>query len=222
MDGISERGDGASAVVTKRRPVGVVLCDDMPDLRELTRYGLEQDLRLRVLGEASSAQECFEVVRALAPDALLLDLTLPDMDGLEAIPHLRELAPEMSIIVFSGMDAKRMEGRALARGADAYVEKGTALSGIRAAVLDAARGRGLQVGPNIPLELRPRVEAVEPPAPPALPDEVTETLDEIERFFDLLGHDALDEAARTHLGGARDALATLHRLLGERLHQPGP
>ena len=206
-----------TAVGRDRRAVGVVLCDDMPDLRELTRYGLEQDRRLRVLGEASSAAECFDVVRTLSPDALLLDLTLPDMDGLEAIPHLREIAPQLAIVVFSGMDARRMEGRALARGADAYVEKGTSLSEIRKAVLGAARGRGLEIGPSIPLELRARpAQPVRPTR--VLPDEVAETLDEVERFMDMLDHDALDEQARSHLGGARDALFTLRRLLSERLH----
>jgi DNA-binding NarL/FixJ family response regulator len=190
----------------------------MPDLRELTRYGLEQDLRLRVRGEAASAEECLEVVRELEPDALLLDLTLPDMDGLDAIPRLREIAPQLSIVVLSGMDAARMEGRALARGADAYVEKGTSLAKIRKAVLAAARNRGIEIGPNIPLELRSQREAAELPPTGALPDEVSETLDAIERFVDLLDHDALDEPARDHLGGARDALASLRRTLSERLH----
>ena len=139
--------------MAERRTIGVVLCDDMPDLRELTRYGLEQDLRLRVIGEAGSAEECFEVVGAVSPDVLMLDLTLPDMDGLDAIPRLRRIAPGLSIVVFSGMDARRMEGRALARGADAYVEKGTPVAEIRKAVLAAARGRGIEIGPSIPLEL---------------------------------------------------------------------
>ena len=209
---------GRSAVGGDAQPIGVVLCDDMPDLRELTRYGLEQDLRLRVLGEAGSAMECFDIVQALSPDALLLDLTLPDMDGLEAIPQLREIAPQLIIVVFSGMDAKRMEGRALARGADAYVEKGTSLAAIRKAVLSAARGRGHDVGPSVPLELKAPPAPTGPAPTRMLPDEVAETVDEIERFFDLLDHDALDEPARHHLGGARDALSTLRRLLGERLH----
>ncbi|MDX6583693.1 MAG: hypothetical protein QOI10_2877 [Solirubrobacterales bacterium] len=200
--------------------IGVVLCDDMPDLRELTRYGLEQDLRLRVLGEAGSADECFTIVDRLSPDALLLDLTLPDMDGLEAIPRLRELAPQLSIIVFSGMDAARMEGRALARGADAYVEKGTSLSEIRKAVLRAARGRGREVGPNIPLELRAS-DAPVATTTRVLPDEVSETLDELERFLQLLEQRSaalLGEDARRYLHGAHDALDTLRRRLGERLH----
>ena len=150
----------------QRRPVGVVLCDDMPDLRELTRYGLEQDLRLRVIGEAGTAAECFEVVRTVSPDLLMLDLTLPDMDGLDAIPQLRQIAPDLSIVVFSGMDARRMEGRALARGADAYIEKGTPVAVIRRAVLAAAAARGIEIGPSSPLELH----ADGPPAarrPPA-------------------------------------------------------
>ena len=217
MEEISDRRAGASVPAMERHPIGVVLCDDMPDLRELTRYGLEQDLRLRVLGEAGSAEECFAVVNAVSPDALLLDLTLPDMDGLEAIPRLREIAPEMSIVVFSGMDARRMKGRALARGADAYVEKGTSLSEIRKAVLIAARARGIEIGPNVPLELR-RPQEPGSASTRVLPDEVSETLDEIERFMNLLENDALDDPARDHLGGARDAVATLRRMLSERLH----
>ena len=217
MDATWERGTGPAPVRGDGHTIGIVLCDDMPDLRELTRYGLEQDLRLRVLGEASSAQECFEVVRRLAPDALMLDLTLPDMDGLDAIPQLREIDPRMSIIVFSGMDAARMAGRALARGADAYVEKGTSLSEIRKAVLAAARGRGVDVGPSVPLELHAHVAPPTRRATRVLPDEVAETLDEIEQFLKTLNRDALDEVARDHLGGARDALATLRRLLSERL-----
>ena len=217
MQDTRRRSTEASAVDGDRYAIGVVLCDDMPDLRELTRYGLEQDLRLRVLGEAGSAEECFAVVNAVSPDALLLDLTLPDMDGLEAIPRLREIAPEMSIVVFSGMDARRMKGRALARGADAYVEKGTSLAEIRKAVLTAARARGIEIGPNVPLELR-RPQEPGSASTRVLPDEVSETLDEIERFMNLLENDALDEHARSHVGGARDALTTLRRMLSERLH----
>jgi DNA-binding NarL/FixJ family response regulator len=218
MQETRRRSTDASAGDDDGQNIGVVLCDDMPDLRELTRYGLEQDLRLRVLGEAGSASECFEVVRRLEPDALLLDLTLPDMDGLEAIPRLRQISPDLSIVVFSGMDARRMKGRALARGADAYVEKGTSLTEIRRAVFEAARNRGLAIGPSIPLELHAHVGPSSRRPTRVLPDEVAETLDEIEQFLHMLDHDALDARARDHLGGAHDAVATLRRLLSERLH----
>jgi CheY-like chemotaxis protein len=127
-------------------PFGVVVCDDVAELRELTRFGLEQDDRLRVLGEAASAAECIDVVGELAPDALVLDLGLPDMNGLDAIPRLRQISPALSIVVLSGLDAASNETLALERGADAYVEKGTSLAEIRSTVLGAARARGAEPG----------------------------------------------------------------------------
>jgi DNA-binding NarL/FixJ family response regulator len=207
MQQIRDRRTDGSHVGGDGRTIGVVLCDDMPDLRELTRYGLEQDLRLRVLGEAASAEECFDAVRGLSPDALLLDLTLPDMDGLEAIPELRDMAPDLAIVVFSGMDAGRMEGRALARGADAYIEKGTSLSEIRKAVLAAARGRGVEIGPSIPLELRTR----------GVPTPRTATRVILERSLTQLDRrgELLDEGARRDIAEIRDGLATLRRRLAE-------
>jgi DNA-binding NarL/FixJ family response regulator len=219
MQEIRDRRTDGSALGGDGRTIGVVLCDDMPDLRELTRYGLEQDLRLRVLGEAGSAEECFDAVRALSPDALLLDVTLPDMDGLEAIPELREIAPDLAIVVFSGMDAGRMEGRALARGADAYVEKGTSLSKIRKAVLAAARARGLEVGPSIPLELRTRVVPAQTTAARDIPEDVAEILDEIERSVGQLERrgELLEDGARGDISGIRDRLAALRRRLTEPL-----
>ena len=123
--------------------VGVVICDDEADLRELTRFGLELDRRLRVLGEAESAEECIDVVRDLSPDAIVLDLGLPGMDGLDAIPLLREVSPAVSIVVLSGMDAGADGAPRRSTGAlDAYVQKGTPLAEIRSTVLATVRDRG--------------------------------------------------------------------------------
>lgn len=119
----------------------VVLCDDVPELRELTRIGIEQDARLRVVGEAGDAPACFEIVEELQPDAVLLDLSLPGTDGLEAIPGLRERAPDLAIVIFSGFEAARMAPVALERGADSYVEKGRPIAEIQEALLSACFAR---------------------------------------------------------------------------------
>ena len=119
-------------------PISIFLCDDVPELRALVRFGLEEDTDLHVIGEAGSAREGIEAVRALRPDVMLLDLSMPGMDGLEAIPELREASPATAIVVFSGFSAERMRDAALALGAVRYVEKGEPLDHVRTTIREVA------------------------------------------------------------------------------------
>jgi DNA-binding NarL/FixJ family response regulator len=114
--------------------IRVFLCDDVPELRALLRYGLEEDAELSVVGEAGNAADAIAAVGDLQPDVGLLDLSMPGMDGLEAIPRLREISPDTSIVVFSGFAADRMPQPALELGAARYVEKGEPLEAVRATV----------------------------------------------------------------------------------------
>jgi DNA-binding NarL/FixJ family response regulator len=118
--------------------IRIFLCDDVPELRALLRYALEEDSDLQVVGEAGDARAGITAVGELRPDVVLLDLSMPDMDGLEAIPHLREASPDTRIIVFSGFAADRMSESALALGAARYVEKGESLEVVRATVREVA------------------------------------------------------------------------------------
>lgn len=104
----------------------VVVIDDTPDLRDLLRMVLEIG-GFDVVAEAGDGREGIEVVRAHRPELILLDLAMPVMDGLEALPALRQLCPTAKILVLSGFDATQMTGRALRAGADGYVQKGAAL-----------------------------------------------------------------------------------------------
>lgn len=117
-----------------RESVRVFLCDDVPELRTLLRFALEEDADVRVVGEAGDAATGIERVAELQPDVVLLDLSMPGLDGLEAIPLLKDAAPGLGIIVFSGFAADRMSGPALALGADRYLEKGEPLDVIRTTV----------------------------------------------------------------------------------------
>ncbi|MDX6665985.1 MAG: hypothetical protein QOG68_2191 [Solirubrobacteraceae bacterium] len=118
--------------------IRIFLCDDVPELRALLRYGLEEDADLEVVGEAGDARSGIDEVARLQPDVVVLDLSMPGMDGLEAIPRLREAAPASSIVVFSGFAADRMRAPALELGADRYVEKGAPLDRVRATVREVA------------------------------------------------------------------------------------
>ena len=87
--------------------ITVYLCDDVAELRALLRVVVEQD-GMRVVGEAGDARTMLAEVAELDPDVVVLDLSLPGMDGLEAIPLLHERAPRAHVVVFSGYGADQM------------------------------------------------------------------------------------------------------------------
>jgi DNA-binding NarL/FixJ family response regulator len=114
--------------------IRIFLCDDVPELRALVRFALEEDKGLEVVGEAGDARTGIEMIGELRPDLVLLDLSMPGMDGLEAIPLIRKASPETAIVIFSGFAGDRMRAPALELGADDYIEKGEPLDRVRSTV----------------------------------------------------------------------------------------
>jgi DNA-binding NarL/FixJ family response regulator len=82
-----------------------------------------------------------EEIAELQPNVVLLDLSMPGMDGLEALPLIRRAAPGTSVIVFSGFTESRMAGLVLESGAARYIEKGEPLERVREAVRELAISR---------------------------------------------------------------------------------
>ena len=121
--------------------VHIYLCDDVPELRQLLRIILEEDPELIVVGEAGDAEIGIEEIAELQPNIVLLDLSMPGMDGLEALPLIRRAAPGTAVIVFSGFTEARMASLVLEHGADRYIEKGEPLERVREAVRELAISR---------------------------------------------------------------------------------
>ena len=120
----------------------VVLADDTPEIRTLLRLTLEDQGDIEVVGEAGDGAEAVKMVAELQPDALVLDLAMPVMDGFEAIPQVRRRAPETKIIVLSGFDRNVMCERALSLGADMYFEKGISFFDLAEKVVATCPARG--------------------------------------------------------------------------------
>jgi DNA-binding NarL/FixJ family response regulator len=109
----------------------ILIVDDRPELRAVLRARLEFEPDLEVVGEGSNGREAVQLARALAPSAVVLDLEMPVMRGDEAIPLLREAAPGMGILLYTGAaDATLSEEQA----PDATVRKGVSMRVVLAAL----------------------------------------------------------------------------------------
>lgn len=102
----------------------VLLVDDAEELRALLRMGVDRADRLEVVGEAVDGVDAVEQAARLQPDLVVLDVAMPRMDGLEALPLIREAVPHVRVVVLSGFNEDTMADKARHAGADRYLVKG--------------------------------------------------------------------------------------------------
>jgi DNA-binding NarL/FixJ family response regulator len=107
-------------------PIKVVIADDEADVRLLVRLSFEHDPRFVIAGEASSGKEALEVLTSCGADAVVLDLHMPEMHGLESLPLIRRRFPHIAIVLFSAYLTGAARLTAVHLGADDAVEKTTA------------------------------------------------------------------------------------------------
>ncbi len=106
----------------------VVIVDDDADVRSLLEVLFDVDRRFQVVGTAVDGAQGVALAEREQPDVVVLDLRLPVMDGLTAIPLLRRCAPEARIVVFSAFPDPFTLLDVLRRGADSYIDKAMAWS----------------------------------------------------------------------------------------------
>lgn len=105
-------------------PATVLVVDDAPDLRLVVRQTLERSSGFVVVGEAADGAEAARLAAALQPEIILLDLDMPGVGGLDALPRLKAAVPHARVIVLSGLPRQAQEARTRAAGAVGYLEKG--------------------------------------------------------------------------------------------------
>ena len=103
--------------------IRILIVDDTPTIRLLFQRMFATSGVFDVVGEAASGHEGLELARQHQPDVILLDLAMPVVDGLHAIPLMIDSCPDSLIIVLSGFSADSSGAQALALGAHAYIEK---------------------------------------------------------------------------------------------------
>jgi DNA-binding NarL/FixJ family response regulator len=102
----------------------ILLVDDHPLTREGVARWIDRTAGMTVCGQASSGAEAVELTLKLNPDAVVLDVSLPDRDGLDVLKDLRTAKPQLAVLVLSMYDEALYAGRALRAGARGYMVKG--------------------------------------------------------------------------------------------------
>jgi DNA-binding NarL/FixJ family response regulator len=103
---------------------GVLICDDNDAMRMLLGVVVRASPKLEVVGEASNGNDAVVQATRLQPTVILLDLAMPVRSGLDALPELRQVAPDARVIVYSGFAGGIVAEDVLALGAAGYLEKG--------------------------------------------------------------------------------------------------
>lgn len=131
-------------------PTTVILVDDHAVVRQGVRAFLETQPDLEVVGEAENGTQAVDLVIQTAPDVILMDLIMPDMDGVEATRRVKAASPRTQVVIFTSYYKDEHIFPAIRAGALSYILKDARPSELAEAVRKAARGEAV---------LNPRVAA---------------------------------------------------------------
>ncbi len=124
-------------MLTNSQPTKVLICDDSAILRRLTRQALSSDANMKVVAEAANGKEALDAIAKTQPDAVLLDVEMPIMDGVDTLRQIRRRFGDLPVIMFSSITTGSQSEAtidALAAGANDYVAKPSSVGSLETAL----------------------------------------------------------------------------------------
>ncbi|MRJ77131.1 PAS domain S-box protein [Aeromicrobium sp. SMF47] len=187
----------------------VVVVDDAPEVRALVRTHLRLSGAFEVVGEGADGADAIELVHQFRPDLLVMDMSMPDLDGIDALPGVLAVSPTTRVVVFTGFEGEGLAELARSMGASAFLEKSVSLDVLVDRLRDVHEGRA------------PAAPPAPAPSLAAVGEQVTETdrevLDEhLERFREVFDEAAIGMATLTLSGG----IVRANRALGKLIEHP--
>lgn len=120
--------------------IRVLIADDHGLIRAGLRAMLEDEATIEVVGEASTGQDVLHLASMLSPDLILLDIGLPDIDGIEATRRLKKMLPQIPVLILTVYEDETLLHEAIKAGAAGYVIKRAADDDLMAAIQAVSRG----------------------------------------------------------------------------------
>ena len=107
----------------RARKIGIAVVDDAPFIREVVRHIAEQNENLDFIGEAEDGVQAIELAKAYDIDVIIMDIVMPQKNGIEATSEILEIKPKTKIIACSTVDQESMVMQALDAGCCSYLTK---------------------------------------------------------------------------------------------------
>ena len=125
----------------KAKPLRVLIADDHRLFAEALEAILATDERIEVVGQAGDGSEAVELARTLGPDVVLMDVSMPVLDGFEATREIRAASDDTHVLMLTGSNSRADVDRSREAGASGYVTKDRIASELVAAIVEVSRRR---------------------------------------------------------------------------------
>ena len=200
-------------------PIRLLLVDDQRLMREGLRILLELESGLEIVGEAGTGQAALQAYETLQPDVVLMDVSMPGMDGVEATWRLRERWPDARIVILTTFDDDEYVFEGLRAGAQGYLLKDVSGHELAEAVRTVAAG-GALIEPSVARKVVAEFARMAPPARASdtgLPEPLSEREREILKLV-AQGLNNREIATRLNLaqGTVKNYVTTILQKLGVR------
>ena len=128
--------------------IRLLIAEDQELIRQSLEIMLSNKSGLKIVGTAANGREAIELARTLVPDVILMDIRMPEIDGVQCIEIIKQKHPEIKIIVLTTFDDDEYVFNALKHGASGYLLKGISLEKLIGAIKTVVKG-GALLNPNI-------------------------------------------------------------------------
>jgi len=150
-------------------PVTVLIADDHPMVRQGLHLTLGTLPGIQVIGEATTGQQAVELAESLQPDVLIMDLNMPEGNGIEATRALTKSSPHVNVLILTMFDDDASVFQAMRAGARGYLLKGAGEQEIERAVRGVAEGEAI-FGPAVAQRVLDYLTGTTPRQQPAFPE----------------------------------------------------